>query len=268
VLAPLEQISESRPASALPADAELTACPLTGEEHIRLLQLERIVEKNLDGLLAAGKALAEIRSSRLYRQHFTTFEQYVRERWALSRSRADELCRSNNTAELLLANGMTLPQGISEAALRPVSSLPSAELQVASWQLIQAASPACGPTQPLAAKIVRTIKNAIESPSTGSNGHKPRSRSHPSRERPFVQAAQRLSAYEGFEPGMVTSHIEKLPSAWSVYTACGKLAERCRLVQERLAERFPELLTDAQCWNNQTNLAHSSARYSGRARRL
>jgi hypothetical protein len=72
-----------------------TISVLSIEETIRLRQLEKVVEKNLDGLLAAGAALAEIRSSRLYRQHYPTFEQYVRERWALSRSRADELCRSN-----------------------------------------------------------------------------------------------------------------------------------------------------------------------------
>jgi hypothetical protein len=98
------------------------------------------------------------------------------------------------------------------------------------------------PTQPVVSKICRTIRNAIEpAGAAGNNGHKPRSRSHPSRERPFVQAAQRLGAYKGFDAEIVTSHIEKLPSAWSVYTACGKLAERCQLVRERLAERFPEL---------------------------
>jgi hypothetical protein len=216
--------------------------PLTTEERARLHQLELVVEKNIDGLLAAGKALAEIRSSRLYRQNFSTFEGYVRERWALSRSRADELCRSNATAELLLANGITLPLGISESALRPISALPSPELQVASWKLVQAASPAAGPTQPISSKICRMIKNAIE-PASGASGtgHKPRGRTHPSRERPFVQAAQRLSAYQGFDAGIVTSHIEKLPSAWTVYKSCGDLIARCLQVQAVLAKRFPEL---------------------------
>jgi hypothetical protein len=38
----------------------------------------------------------------------------------------------------------------------------------------------------------------------------------------LVQAAQRLSAYSGFEPNIVMAHIEELPSAWSVYSACSK----------------------------------------------
>jgi hypothetical protein len=215
---------------------------LTTEERIRLHQLEKVVEKHLDGLLAAGKALDEIRSSRLYRQHFATFEQYVRERWALSRSRADELCRSNATAELLLTNGVTLPAGISESALRPISALP-ATLQPVSWQLIEAASPA-GVTQPISSKICRTIRNAIESPGTNGNGHKPRSRSHLAREQSFISPVRRLSAYKGFDANLVTSHVEKFSSALSAFTACRIMADRCLSCCAILADKFPEL-TDA-----------------------
>lgn len=227
----------------LPTDSPQVAVSsaLTPQEKVRLHQLERVVEAHLDGLLAAGKALAEIRSSRLYRQHFATFEQYVRERWALSRSRADELCRSNATAELLIASGATLPDGISEAALRPISALP-AELQPTTWRLVEAAAPKCGPTQPVVSKVCRTIRNAIE-PANGaeSAGPKPRSRTHPSREVAFVAPVQRLSAYRGFDAALATAHVEKLPSALSVYSACGKMIERCESVRNTLVERFPEL---------------------------
>jgi hypothetical protein len=219
-----------------------TSSSLSTEERVRLQTLERIVEKNLDGLLAAGKALAEIRSSRLYRQHFATFEQYVRERWALSRSRADELCRSNATAELLLSNGLELPGNISESALRPVSALPSPELQVAGWKLIQAASPA-GVTQPISSKICRVIKNAISSPSD-KTGRKPRHREHPTREQSFISPVRRLSAYQGFDANLVTSHVEKFSSALSAFTACRIMADRCLSCCDILSKRFPEL-TDA-----------------------
>jgi hypothetical protein len=39
----------------------------------------------------------------------------------------------------------------------------------------------------------------------------------------------------------VVAHIEKLASAWSVYSACSKLIDRCEAVQHALVERFPEL---------------------------
>lgn len=237
MIAPLGQTAESYAVPAFPAGTEPVLCPLTTEERVRLLQLERIVEKNLDGLLSAGKALAEIRSSRLYRQHFATFEHYVRERWALSRSRADELCRSNATAELLLANGATLPEGISEAALRPVSALPS-ELQIQAWRLIQAASPA-GVTQPISSKICRTLKNALDEP--GDNGSKRRSRTHPPREQSFIAPVRRLAAWHGFDAGLVTAQADKFSTALSAFTACRIMADRCLSCCAILAQRYPEL---------------------------
>jgi hypothetical protein len=218
---------------------EALPVPLTAQERVRLGQLIRTIERGLSTFLEVAKCLQEIRSSRLYRGTHTDFQGWCRETLALARSSVDGLIRSGETAQLLIDNGVQLPPNTTEAVIRPLSTLPTA-LQPVGWQLIEAASPKCGPTQPVVAKICRTIRNAIESPGTDGNGHK-RSRSHPSRERPFVQAAQRLSAYQGFSPEIVTSHIEKLPSAWSVYTACGNLIERCQLVRTRLAERFPEL---------------------------
>ena len=239
MIAPLEQIAAS-------VEAVPVAQPLSIEEKVRLRQLERQVEKNLSAFIQCGRALLEIRSSKLFRDRYATFEAYCRERFALARSSCDQLIRSASTAQLLIDSGVDMPDNASEAVVRPVSTLSSPELQVQAWRLVQAVSPERGPSQPIASKVVRVIKNAIESPGTNGKGHKPRSRAHPSRERPFVQAAQRLGSYAGFSPEIVTSHIEKLPSAWSVYTACGKLAERCQLVRERLAERFPELVsTDA-----------------------
>jgi hypothetical protein len=219
---------------------EAVPAALTVQERVRLGQLIRTVERGLSQFLAVGAALLELRSSRLYRETHDTFESFCRETFGLARSTTDQVIRSASTAQLLIDSGVELPTTTTEATVRPLSTLPAA-LQPVGWQLIQAVAPKCGPTQPIAAKVVRTIKNAIESPGANGNGHKPRSRSHPSRERPFVQAAQRLGSYAGFSPEIVTSHIEKLPSAWSVYTACDNLIERCQLVQARLAERFPEL---------------------------
>jgi hypothetical protein len=54
---------------------------------------------------------------------------------------------------------VTLPPNTTEATIRPVASLPAA-LQPVGWQLIEAVSPKCGPTQPIASKVVRQIKRA------------------------------------------------------------------------------------------------------------
>jgi hypothetical protein len=222
-----------------PNVSESVSAPLTVQERVRLGQLIRTVERGLSQFLAVGAALLELRSSRLYRETHDTFESFCRETFGLARSTTDQVIRSATAAQLLIDNGVTLPPNTTEATIRPVASLPAA-LQPVGWQLIKAVSPKCGPTQPIAAKVVRTIKNAIESP-VDKTGHKLRSRAHPSRERPFVQAAQRLSAYRGFDPSLVVSHVENPQSGLSIFIACEILAGRCREVQRVLVGRFPEL---------------------------
>jgi hypothetical protein len=46
--------------------------PLTAAENERLAQLELVVETHLEAFLSVGRALAEIRNKRLYRQQHAT----------------------------------------------------------------------------------------------------------------------------------------------------------------------------------------------------
>jgi hypothetical protein len=218
-----------------------TAVPLTGAERVRLGHLERTIERGLSRFMEVGRCLAEIRAGRLYREKYPDFQSYCRERFALARSTCDQMIRSTATAELLLSKGVELSLDTQEAVIRPVSALPSAELQVQAWRLVQAVSPQCGPTQPVASKVCRVIKNALEPEQSNGSGHKPRRREHTERETPFLRPVQRLAKYKGFDAGLVISHVEKLPRAWSVYAACEEMIDRCRKVQERLVQRFPEL---------------------------
>jgi hypothetical protein len=91
VIASLEQISP--PHEVVPA-----AQPLSIEEKVRFAQLTRIVETNLSSFLAAGKALAEIKNSRLYRERFSSFEEFARATFGLCRSMYDQLVRSHWSA--------------------------------------------------------------------------------------------------------------------------------------------------------------------------
>jgi hypothetical protein len=212
-------------------------------EVIFLLRI-MLVERGLSQFLEVAAALKEIREKKYFRETHSMFESFCRERYALARSTVDGVIRSGTVAQLLIDNGAQLAPNTSEAVVRPIASLPSPELQVAGWKVVEAISPKCGPTTVVVAKVCRTIRNALE-PDANGNGHKPRRRDHPDRETPFLRPVQRLSAYQGFDAGLVTSHVEKLPSAWNVYSACEQMIDRCRQVQERLAERFPELTADA-----------------------
>jgi hypothetical protein len=65
--------------------------PLSRQELARLRERETVIERGLETFLEVGNALEEIRTSRLYRQTYPTFQAYVRDRWAILLSRANQL---------------------------------------------------------------------------------------------------------------------------------------------------------------------------------
>jgi len=225
--------------------------PLTSSEKRRKQELETIVKAGLQEFLRVGQALAEIRNRRLYRTEFQTFEQYVRAKFGLARSSADQLIRSASTAQCLLDAGAELPPGTTESVIRPISALPDdADLKSAVWEFVEAIAPECGPTSPLVERVCRSIKNALDGVAdddsdTRAGRHdgprKARLPGSPQRERAFVAPLLRLSSWQGFSLELVLSHAEKLDSAKSLYQACDIMRERCICVQERLAANYPEL---------------------------
>ncbi len=64
---------------------------ITGVEADRLAVLEEVIDRGVQTFIDVGNALAEIRDSRLYRQSHGRFEDYLRERWDMSRSRGYQL---------------------------------------------------------------------------------------------------------------------------------------------------------------------------------
>lgn len=94
-MSPIESISIPEASEAGP--------PLNCEERIRLAQLETLIEGSLEKFLLAGRALLEIKTRRLYRQEYSTFQDYCMKRWAISERRGLDLVRSTAVAENLLA---------------------------------------------------------------------------------------------------------------------------------------------------------------------
>ena len=224
------------------SSSQATTAPLTVEERVRLGQLVRTIERGLSTFLEVSKALAEVRSSRLYREHNPDFQSWCRETLGLARSSVDGLIRSGEVAQMLLDSGVTLPPNMSEATIRPLASLPVA-LQPETWKLIEAASSKAGPSSTVSQKVVRQIKNAIESPGAAT-GHKTRGRKHSSRELAFIAPVRRLASYSGFDADLAISHVDKFSSALSAFTAFRIMADRRLMCCDRLSKRFPEL-TDA-----------------------
>ena len=94
---------------------------LTSEESNRFQELEIILAKGLLTFVDVGNALLEIRDSRLYREKFDTFEDYCRQRWRMTKSRANQLVAAVEVAGNLTTTVAIAPT--SERQIRPLAKL-------------------------------------------------------------------------------------------------------------------------------------------------
>jgi len=91
----------------------------------RFVRLETIIAGNQEHFYKIGKALKEIRDSRLYKQAlFESFEAYVKGRWDMGRAQAYRLINSYEVIRNLSPIGDILPANESQvrlfAPLKPV----------------------------------------------------------------------------------------------------------------------------------------------------
>lgn len=210
--------------------------PLTSSEKTRFAELEGTVETHLESFLAAGRALSEIRSRRLYRENFVTFDRYVQDRWGLHRSRADDLIRSFGCAELLLSttgapNGDTpLPPNCPESVLRPVSTLPTDELRSVTWEVIARSAPPDKPSRAVARQICKMVREAVGPPPQPTGGQP----SQPSQDGVvFLRPIQRLARLD-FNPEVACLHVDDQEHATRIISACDTVIDRCRQIQTQL----------------------------------
>jgi len=120
-----------RPAPAAIVDAASTpADDLTPEERKALArceaEFERGSRKALENFVAMGRALREIRDSRLYRRTHATFEAYLADRCGLRKTSGYELIDGSTAYELAqpIAAKLNL-QFTAPAQLRPLAKLES-----------------------------------------------------------------------------------------------------------------------------------------------
>ncbi len=115
---------------------------LNKSEKDRLQTCEKLIERGLNNFIEVGTALLEIRDNRLYRVDYSTFEEYCRDRWSMSRVHAHRMIHAAQVTENLLPIG-NKPE--SESVVRPLTKLPPAEQQKA-WNEAVATAPNGKPT--------------------------------------------------------------------------------------------------------------------------
>ncbi len=106
---------------------------ITLDERSRLYQCEEVIERGLNTFVDVGNALLEIRDSKLYRQDFTTFEDYCKERWGIERRRAYQLMEAAKAVENVYLSTQTVP--VNELQARPLTALDPQE-QIEAWKRV------------------------------------------------------------------------------------------------------------------------------------
>jgi hypothetical protein len=93
-------------------------------EQERLIECETIIRVGLDTFVKVGRALAEIRDSRLYRGSFATFEEYCEITWNMAARTAHQTIASANVVHDL-GDCIVLPE--RESVARQLVGLPADE---------------------------------------------------------------------------------------------------------------------------------------------
>ena len=218
----------------LSPDLEVVSSKLSVQEKVRLGQLELEIERNLTGFIKCGRALLEVRESRLYRERYASFAEYCRERFAIARSTADQLCRSTIVYATLTDSGLQIPENVPELTLRPISQLPNGDLQSQAWRLSAKVAPeGKAPSHTVTAKVVRMIRDATE-------GDK--KRNLPAREQMFTRPISRLAKIDNFDVNVCLLHVKTLEQAERISNACTVVARRCEAIRNQLTTRFPDVL--------------------------
>lgn len=115
---------------------EVPTCGLTplmsAVDSQRLVVLEAVVSTGLHAFVEVGKALAEIRDSKLYRLDYSNFKDYCSEVWGLEERRAYQILEASEVVEGLqkLKNFSVLP---NESQARVLKSIP-AETRPEIWE--------------------------------------------------------------------------------------------------------------------------------------
>jgi len=107
---------------------------LTKVEAGTLQAYEKAIERGLASFVEVGRALTQIRDSRLYRATHATFEDYCQERWQMSRQRAHQVIEASGVAERVKKNLTTDLPPIARASHAELLAELPAEEQAEAWQ--------------------------------------------------------------------------------------------------------------------------------------
>lgn len=137
---------------------------LSPAEVQSLAHYEQIIEQGRKTFVEVGQALVVIRDQRLYRQSYSTFEEYLERRWDMSRPQGYRMIEAAVVFENLSPIGDIVP--VNEAQARPLAALPP-EQQREAWQEAVETTPPSGITAKHVQATVKRIASRTTKPKVG-----------------------------------------------------------------------------------------------------
>jgi hypothetical protein len=137
--------------------------PLTKAEAQQLEQREQIIKQGITAFKQVAEALLEIRDQRLFRAQYSTFEDYCREKWGMTRRHADRLLLANAVVENLesdqLVSKIPVAIPVTEAQARPMAALPpKQQVEVGRIVAAQTKTPTAQDFQKAVQKVANPAK--------------------------------------------------------------------------------------------------------------
>lgn len=112
--------------------------PLNVMENRELRKHEEVIQRGLHSFVEVGRALREIRDSKLYREEHKSFEAYCAAKWNIQRTRAYDLINNATVSEEVSENSDT--PAPKEAHAEALAKCPP-ETRKETWQEAVATAP-------------------------------------------------------------------------------------------------------------------------------
>lgn len=134
---------------------------LSIDEKNEFDRCELVIKQGLGTFIEVGEALLKIREKRFYRLEFSTFEDYCRDKWGISKRAAYQYITANKVIENVRHGAQILPQ--TERQARPLTQL-KPEAQQQAWKEVVEQSKISGEpiTSQKVKEVVDTFKQAKE----------------------------------------------------------------------------------------------------------
>lgn len=134
--------------------------PALTDELLDLMEHEKVIDQGLASFIDVGCALIAIKADRKYiHAGYSTFEDYCRDRWQISRPQAYRLVSAASVAEGLMSPiGDIGLEPTSESQVRPLAALKSVDDQREAWA--EAVDAADG-GQPTAAEVKQAVAKRL-----------------------------------------------------------------------------------------------------------